>query len=81
MRAKAQTFHFKYFWTHQRVILDLRIAKNKVGQVLPDTLYILKWPWTASGFLLGNSRWGGGGECSPPDGWKSAGGILASGGK
>ena len=38
IKANAQIYHFKYFWTHQMVILDPEIAKNKVEPVLRDTL-------------------------------------------
>ena len=41
MKANAQNYHFKYFWTHQGVILDSQIAKNKVAHDKMDTLYFL----------------------------------------
>ena len=39
MKANAQTYHFKSFWTHQGVILEPLITNNKVEPVLWDTLY------------------------------------------
>ena len=41
MKANAQTYHFKSFWTLQGVILYPQISKNKVGPILWDTLYFL----------------------------------------
>ena len=59
MKANAQTYHFKSFWTHQGVILEPLITNNKVEPVLWDTLYnarelsyILKWPWIMLSTLL-----------------------------
>ena len=40
LKANAQTYHSKSFWTHQGVILDPQIAKNKVVQDKMDTLYL-----------------------------------------